>query len=414
MNTDPTRRPDSPDNPDSPDGPDGTRGADDLVAVGAALRPVEDGLRRGLADEAAAIAPSDRLGVILTEARTATARAGGTGGTADGGRPHRWLLPVAAASAAVLVAGGVWAATRGGSPTPPVTGQPTTAVVSTSAPSASSTPSASQPSTVPTQTAQGPSSQPVPPATTTASVPVYYVGPLSAASSGPSDLRLFREFVRTSVTSPSGPEARALAALKLAMGRVPVSRYVSPWSGVTPVSVTLDGSGRIVVTLSSGLPSGAAASADLAVQQLVWTAQAGVGQGTKPVVLVVKGGGDVAPGMPSGQAHQRPGDAMGVYDVLSPLWVDEPARGATVKAGQTVTVKGVASTFEANVEWQVLRGGTIVAKGSTTASAGAPERGTYSFRTKALPAGDYVVRVLESSPKDGSTDAEQLIPFIVR
>jgi hypothetical protein len=180
------------------------------------------------------------------------------------------------------------------------------------------------------------------------------------------------------------------------------------------VSVTLDGSGRIVVTLSGGLPSGSAALADLAVQQLVWTAQAGVGQGTKPVVLVVEGGGDVAPGMPSGQAHQRPGDAMGVYDTLAPLWVDEPARGATVKAGQPITVKGVASTFEANVEWQLLRGGAVVATGSTTADAGAPQRGSYSFRTKAVPAGDYVVRVLESSPKDGSPDAEQRIPFTVR
>ena len=115
-----------------------------------------------------------------------------------------------------------------------------------------------------------------------------------------------------------------------------------------------------------------------------------------------------------GQAHQRPGDAIGVYDVLSPLWVDQPARGATVKAGQRVTVTGVASTFEANVEWQLLRGGSVVAEGSTTATAGAPERGAYSFRTKALPAGDYVVRVLESSPKDGTPDAEQRIPFTVR
>jgi hypothetical protein len=402
MNTDPTR---------------GAEGADDPVAIGTALRPVENRLRRGLADEAATISPSDRLGVILTEARTTPTRTGGAPGRGGTGpRPHRWLMPVAAAAAAVLVAGGVWAATRGGSPTPPVAGQPTTPVVSTSAASASSSPSASQPSTVPTQTAQGPTSQPVPPATTSASVPVYYVGPLvTGGSSGASDLRLFREFVRTTVTRPTGPEARALAALELAMGRAPSSSaYVSPWAGVSPLSVTLDGSGRIVVALSGGLPNGSTVSADLAVQQLVWTAQAGVGQGSKPVVLTVRGGGDLAPGMPSGQPHQRPGDAMGVYDVLSPLWVDEPARGGTVPAGKRVTVKGVASTFEANVEWQVLRGQTVVASGYTTAAAGAPERGAFGFTTKALPAGDYVVRVLESSPKDGRPDAEQRIPFTVR
>jgi hypothetical protein len=302
-----------------------------------------------------------------------------------------------------------------------VAGPPPTAIASTTAPTQRSTPSASQPSSIPTQTAQGPTSQPAPPVTTRASVPVYYVGPLVAggttggSGSSGSDLRLFREFVRTDVTTPDGPESRALAGLAVAMGAAPgSSSYVSAWSGVRPLSVNLDASGRIVVTLSGGLPSGSPVAAGLAVQQLVWTAQAGVGQGTKPVVLTVRGGGDVAPGVPSGTPQQRPADDLGVYEVLSPIWVDEPARGATLPAGRGLTVKGIASTFEANVEWQVLRGTTVVARGSTTARAAAPQRGPYSFRTPALTAGSYVVRVLESSAKDGSVAAEQRIPVTVR
>ena len=397
MNTDPTR-------------PGGPSPDEEPVMIGAGLRPVEDRLRRALDADARGITPSDRLGAILTEAHAYESR-----DTASLAR-RRWLVPAAAAAAAVLIGGTMWAISRPETTAPPVPAS-STDVGASSATTATTAPSTG-PSTVPTQTAPGPTGTPTsepatslpPPAATAASVPVYYLGPVR---SGSDDIRLFREFVRTPVSQPTGPETRALAALTLAMGDAPASSsYVSAWGGVRPVSVTIDSSDRIVVTLSGGLPSGGPVSTELALQQLVWTAQAAVGQGTRPVVVSVQGGGDVAPGVPSGGEHQRPGD---VYPVLSPIWVDEPARGAVVKAGSPLTAKGIASTFEANVEWELLRDGASVEKGFTTATLSAPDRGTFEFTTtQELPAGSYVLRVFSSSARDGSLEFEQRVPFTAR
>ena len=403
MNTDPTR-------------PGGKSPDEEPVVIGAGLRPVEDRLRRSLDTDARRINPTDRLGAILTEAHAYESR----------GRSslrQRWLVPAAAAAAAVLVAGTLWAVNRPSTQTPPVaatstdTGSPSASPsTATSTGTTTGTPS-TPPSTLPTQTATGPTTQPpatnVPPVTKTEPVPVYYLGPVVPGSD---DVRLFREFVRASVTQPSGAETKARAALTVAMADPPAgSSYVSAWAGVRPLSVTIDDADRIVVTLSDGLPSGSPVPAGLALQQLVWTAQAAVGQGTRPVVVSVEGGGEVAPGVPSGREHQRPSGQAAVYAVLSPIWVDAPARGAVVKAGAPLTVTGVASTFEANVEWELLRGGASVEKGFTTALQAAPARGTYEFTTtNDLAAGSYVLRVFSSSAQDGSLEYEQRIPFSAR
>ena len=376
------------------------------VIIGAGLRPVEERLRRELSAQARTISPTERLGAILAEAHEVESRET---------RPHHWLVPAVAAAAAVVVAGTVWAVNRPAT-TPPVAGTP----ASTSVQAPTTAPS-SAPSSLPTQTATGPASTSVPPtsvppATTRATVPVYYVGPVVAGST---DLRLVREFVGASVASPAGPEAKALAALRLAMGSPtpppPGSGYLAVWAGVEPVAVTLATPGQVEVSLSRGLGSEPQGGSELAVQQLVWTVQAAVGKGALPVRFVVPGGGELAPGMPSDRAYTRPTDPNDVYSVLSPLWVDEPFRGQVLTAGSRLTVSGVASTFEANVEWQLLKSGVEVEKGFTTATAGAPQRGTYTFRTKAvLDSGAYVIRVFESSAKDGSVVAEQAVPFTAR
>ena len=88
------------------------------------------------------------------------------------------------------------------------------------------------------------------------------------------------------------------------------------------------------------------------------------------------------------------------------------ARSST--AGRPLTVKGVASTFEATVEWELLRGGAVVDEGFTTATIGAPGRGTYTFETEPLTPGAHVLRVFESSAKDGSVAAEQRVTFTAR
>ncbi len=395
MNSDPTRPGDPP--------------ADEPVVIGAGLRPVEDRLRRSLDAEARSITPTDRLGAILTEAHSSDRV-----GSGSEARHHRWLVPAVAAAAAVLVAGTVWAVNRPPTQTPSVAATPTEVVSSTS-PASSPTPS-SAPSNIPTQTAQRPTTPLTtppttnvqPPTTTAVTVPVYYLGPVGAGSNR---LRLFREFVPARVTAPATAEGRALAALRLAMGAPPKgASYSSAWSGVTPESVALDAD-AITVRLSAGTSSADA----LATEQLGWTVQAALGKALPVRFELADGGTEVSPGHPVSSPFTRPTDPVAVLDQVAPIWVDEPARGSAVEAGSRLVVKGVASTFEANVEWELLRDGQTVDNGFTTASEAAPARGAYRFTTKKpLEAGTYVVRVFESSAKDGSTVAEVLVPVTAR
>lgn len=391
--------------------------AEEPTPIGAALRPVEDGLRRSLDAEARSITPNDRLGAILADAHTSERfGSGGPGGT--GSRGHRWLVPAVAAAAAVLVAGTVWAANRPPTQAPPAAQSSTDIATPTqdrsSAPSSNvpSTAPSSAPSSVPTRTADRPSTPPTsvpPPVTTTlATVPVYYLGPVAP---GGSQLRLFREFVPARVGAPATAEGKALGAARLAMGAPPAgSAYRSAWSGVTAQSVAL-GSGAITVRLSSGTTS----AEPLATEQLVWTVQAALGKALPVRFELADSGTQVAPGHPVSSSFNRPSDPVAVLEQVAPIWVDAPARDAFVKAGAQLRVTGVASTFEATVEWELLKAGTRVDNGFTTASAGAPARGTYSFTTKKpLGTGPYVLRVFATSAKDGSVVAEQTVPVTAR
>lgn len=410
MNTDETRRGGS---------SEGLEAGDrEPALIGAGLRPVEDRLRRALDDEARSIAPADRLGAILADANAPRA-----GAASPDRRARRWLVPAAAAAAALLVAGTAWVVSRPGTPTSPPVASTPTAVQTATGGRSSGTPSpgpSTGPSSVPTQTATGPtapaSSGPsapsgtatnVPPATTTAVLPVYYLGPLVTGSDR---VRLFREFVPATVAAPATPESKALGALRLATGAVPAgSGYRAAWADVTVESVAVGGD-VVTVRLSSGTTD----TSGLAAEQLAWTVQAALGQ-TLPVRFELADGGSlVAPGHPVSSTVTRPTDPLAVLEQVAPIWVDEPRRGADVAAGAALRVSGVASVFEANVEWELLRGGARVDSGFTTASEAAPARGTYAFRTKAVPAGDYVLRVFATSADSGAPIAEQRVPVTAR
>jgi hypothetical protein len=272
---------------------------------------------------------------------------------------------------------------------------------------------------VPTSTATGPTTSAttpeIPPATVSVSLPVYYLGPVAPGSD---QLRLFREFVPMEVPKPATAENKALLALRQAFGPpnlLPSTpAYDSPWVSSGPTSVTVR-DGQITVALKQGLSQTPAGGGELAVQQIVWTVQAAVGQGALPVRITVPDDADLVPGLPSTRTYSRPTDPMDVSMILAPVWVDAPYRGQVLKAGRPLSVSGIASTFEANVEWQLLKSGTPVESGSATAGAGAPLRGAYSFITSgSLDPGSYTIRVFESSAKDGSVAAEQRVPFTVR
>lgn len=314
---------------------------------------------------------------------------------------RRWLLSLAAVAAIAVSATGVWLS-RQPTQTPPPAAQ-------TTAPSSQAT------STTGTMTSTPPATT-APPVAASTSVPVYFVGPRTRAASDTS-LVLFREFTRADVATRGDAASKAKAALEQAVGVPPAdSSYRRLWAGVTVGSVSVS-SGLIQVTLSTGAQGLINSEGQIAVDQLVWTAQAAVNQGNLPVrFMLADGSTRLAGDLSAGQTYTRATDDVASWAILSPIWIDSPGRGQTLPAGK-VTVSGVASTNEANVQWEVGRLGPpdkTVSSGHTTAAVGAPARGAYSFTTPSLPAGDYMVTVFETSMKDGSMSSVATMPFTLK
>ena len=359
---------------------------------------IERELRQVLTREAARMTPTDRLDDILHEARAA--------GPARDRSPRRWLVPVAAAATVAVIGGGVWAVTQDDGrqdPTPPMT---------------SSTPTTSP--DVPTSAVTGPSAtatdQPTSVGTTTVSLPVYFVGPIGDDKP---TYKLFREFVPKSLPTGASPQERAKAALVTAINAQPWSNtagYLQPWSGQTIGDVTVT-SGLITVDLADAGNPQAAVTAEirrLAVQELVWTAQAAAQQSV-PVRFLVQGKATPLFGsIATDETFTRPPSDR-LYEDAAPIWITSPSRDQVVPAAKAVTVTGQAIVFEATVSWQLKRGSSQVKNGFTTASIGAPMQGTYTFDLGVLTPGDYTIRVFEMSMAgDDKVAAETSTTFTVR
>ncbi|MGN6753729.1 MAG: Gmad2 immunoglobulin-like domain-containing protein, partial [Intrasporangium sp.] len=376
---------------------DGHRPEDETVVIGAGLQHVEETVRAQLHREAAAIRPQDRLDAILAEAHGAQLSDADADAGASG--RHRWLLPVAAAAVAAAVASGIWVANRPAQ-TPPPAASPVspTQQSSTSSPTASTTPESTSSSPADTGNSAALCAKPTSgvslcndtQARWVLPLPVYYVGP---RTDGSTSLVLFREFGLIDVATRDDAADKATAALAEAVAGGPAGAAYRPmWKGVEVDKVTVTAA-EIDVTLSTGAKGLSASEGQIAVDQLVWTAQAAVGKGNLPVrFTLADGGATLAGDARTDHAYTRPTDEMAVWAILSPVWIDAPSRGESLPAGK-VTVTGIASTNEANVQWAITKGGTTVASGHTTADVSAPSRGEYSFTTTALPAGDYVVKV---------------------
>jgi hypothetical protein len=401
---------------------------------------LERRLRRALHDDAASISPSDRKRAIQALA--------GEGATRSAGR-SRWLTPVASAAAVAVVATLAWGATGvlrhpdpdrreavaaasttapagsaatdpSASPTDPAApAVPTPAPVpASSAPSAVPSPagpSSSLPTAPSTPTATGtPSAAQVPGAV--AALPVYLVGAVGNKGSGPR-YGLFRQFVSATVPGDATAAQKAQAALSAALesrtgGRA--TPYLRPWGGTTVEHVTLSDQ-LITVGLSGGGAVGVPPEQSrLAVQQLVWTATAAVGKAGLPVRFEVADGATALFGTyPTGSTYSRPA-ADATYQDLAPIWVERLASGTTVPADRAVVASGTASVFEANVQWRLTRSGAEVTKGFTTASTGAPGRGTWTVDLGRLPAGAYTFTAFTQSAEDGRVQAGDERTFTVR
>lgn len=274
----------------------------------------------------------------------------------------RWFLPtiaVAAVMAAVL-GGAFWLANDDDPKTAPGPAGP---------PSGSSAPET--PGTSPSA------------ATTHRAVPVYWIGRTAHGD------RLFREFQDQQVCG--GSDCLLKASVVTAMsGRPQDADYRAPWPDGTGLGTLTFEGGTLTIGLTGPVhdrPSGMSTSeAELAVEQLIYSAQAGLGQGRVPVQLLLDGKHtDTVLGVPASEPLAA-GNADGV---LSPVQIDTPEDGASVDG--TFTVSGRAAAFEANVQWELKQGATVVKHGFTTAQE-CCTLSPYSFEVTAPP-GDYTLVV---------------------
>ena len=250
-------------------------------------------------------------------------------------RVRRW------AGAAALVAGSVALAACSSDDPVPVSGD-------ASAPTKKPRPSSSQePSEQPTSGSASASSEPSEPTST--AVPVYYVG------DGPGGRPvLFREFHR--VTGDPLTEAARLVA---GGGEPDDPDYRTLWPQVEITSARA-ADGALVVDIGSDAfterPDGMSKrAARLAVQQLVYTLQ-GVQQERLPV-RVTRGGTD--PRI-FGLRADVPFEQASALRTLNLVSITSPAEGATV-TGDTLTVTGVANSFEASGPCRLIVGDQEVA-----------------------------------------------------
>jgi hypothetical protein len=228
-------------------------------------------------------------------------------------------------------------------------------------------------------------------------VPVYYPGETNHG------LRLFREFH----TVQGEDSQRARIALNEAVSVAPSDAdYRTDWpAGTTVEGVSFDGAGNDGIATvhvknpTTGLhdrpPGMTEEAAALAIEQLVYTVQAAT-QTRAPVQFMLDGGRtDTLLGVPVSEPVTQ-GDATAV---LALVWIISPAEGAEVTA--PFEVSGLANAFEANVQWELMQGETVVKDGFTTAEE-AFTMAPYSFTVKDVPPGEYTLVVHDEDASGGA------------
>lgn len=234
------------------------------------------------------------------------------------------------------------------------------------------------------------SEQPSEPAGT--AVPVYFVG------DGPGGRpRLFREFHR--VTGDPLTEAARLVA---GGGEPDDPDYRTLWPQVGIASVTATDGVLLVEIPSDGFterPDGMSRRmAKLALQQLVYTLQ-GTQQERVPI-MVQRDGGLPLFGLPTDASY----DAASALRTLNLVNITSPAEGDTV-TGDTLTVTGVANSFEASGPCRLVAGDEEVALQAYQAEGWMEDR-LFPFEVE-LPlsdvgTGDVLVQCETDDPSGGA------------
>jgi hypothetical protein len=228
-------------------------------------------------------------------------------------------------------------------------------------------------------------------------VPVYYVGDTAHGK------KLFREFHR--VSAPSTGEIAGPAVGQVLGAKPADPDYVNLWSGLYDGKYGVTSSEDLItVNLHGDLhdrPAGMSeGDAGLAIQQLIYSAQAGFGQGRIPVQFLLDGKPtDTILGVPASE----PLAAANPDKVQAPVQIDSPADGDEVSG--TFTVTGRAAAFEANVAWELKQGDTTIKDGFTTAQE-CCTLSPYSFQVTAPP-GSYTLVVHDTDESGGGRPVDQ-------
>ena len=100
------------------------------------------------------------------------------------------------------------------------------------------------------------------------------------------------------------------------------------------------------------------------------------------------------------------------FESLNNVQLDFPIEGATITS--PVKFEGEACAFEASVAWRLYDAdGKLVEKGFTMALEGCPTRAPFEFTLPIDTPGEYEMRVIEYSMKDGSILAKDTKTFTV-
>ena len=315
----------------------------------------DDDLRAAFHDAVADIEPRDRLADVRrrTRGRRTT-------------RSRRWapvLVGAGAVAATVVAATFVVGGLGDDDPDDqrPVAGGPT-----------------SETSTVPTTSAAG----------------LYFV---ADTTTGP---RLFREF--QAVTPTGDPAQKVLFALqRLAADLGPRDRdYRTLWPSDAFTAVEVDDD-RIVVELGTEAalaPTDPAGSAYLGVQQVVYTAEAALGD--RLPVAFERDGQPVREVLGLRVGAQVGRDTS--FAITAPVNITDPSEGLLVEDGD-LSANGTMSTNVRRVEWTLSFGGDVVDQGEAThldiegpdarATLGAPGWETGEIDLSGLAPGQYVFEV---------------------
>lgn len=224
---------------------------------------------------------------------------------------------------------------------------------------------------------------------------VYYLGDT------PSGPRLYREFL---LMDEHDTLSVAVAA---AVGSTPDGRPLPPddpdyrvvWPALTSASAEMGSSGDVIDVSLGGDPERDLRSrgdltpeeAQLAVEALVRTAQAALGD-RLPIRFQLFGGPvDMLLGVPTSEPLTTGPD----LDVLSHVSLSDPFEGQVVDNDEPFVVRGAANSFEGNVVTRIQRweGTAVVAELPTI--AGWMEDRLFPFEVtfdlSDVPSGDYVV-----------------------